>query len=41
VFVPRVWEIKDVHVGSFADYAGRRLSDHVPVVVSALPGGGL
>lgn len=41
VFVPRVWEIKDVHVGSFADYVGQRLSDHVPVVATVLPGASL
>jgi endonuclease/exonuclease/phosphatase family metal-dependent hydrolase len=39
VFVPRLWEIKDVHVGSYADYPGLRLSDHVPVVVTVLAGG--
>jgi endonuclease/exonuclease/phosphatase family metal-dependent hydrolase len=34
VFVPKVWSIKDVAIGSFADYPARRLSDHVPVVVT-------
>jgi exonuclease III len=34
VFVPESWSIQSVEVGSFEDYPGRRLSDHVPVIVS-------
>jgi endonuclease/exonuclease/phosphatase family metal-dependent hydrolase len=37
VFVPKIWSIRAVEVGSFNDYPGRRLSDHVPVVVSVSP----
>jgi endonuclease/exonuclease/phosphatase family metal-dependent hydrolase len=37
VFVPRSWTIRSVNVGTFADYTGGRLSDHVPVTVSADP----
>jgi endonuclease/exonuclease/phosphatase family metal-dependent hydrolase len=38
VFVPADWSIRDVEVGSFDEYMGRRLSDHVPIVVSVHPG---
>jgi len=34
VFVPESWSIRSVEVGSFEDYPGRGLSDHVPVIVS-------
>lgn len=34
VFVPQRWSIRSVDVGTFEDFTGRRLSDHVPVVVS-------
>lgn len=37
VFVPTAWAIKSVEVGSFADYPGRRLSDHTPIVVTLDP----
>ena len=37
VFVPEVWPIQSVEVGSFEDYPGRGLSDHVPVIVSISP----
>jgi exodeoxyribonuclease III len=38
VFVPREWHIQAVGVGSFEDYAGAGLSDHVPVVVTVSDG---
>jgi endonuclease/exonuclease/phosphatase (EEP) superfamily protein YafD len=34
VFVPAAWPIDSVEVGTFEDYPGRGLSDHVPLVVS-------
>jgi endonuclease/exonuclease/phosphatase family metal-dependent hydrolase len=34
VFVPLTWHIESVEVGTFEDYVERRLSDHVPVVVT-------
>lgn len=34
VFVPESWPIQNVQVGSFEDYPGSRVSDHVPVIVS-------
>ncbi len=34
VFVPDSLPIRSVEVGSFEDYPGRGLSDHVPVIVS-------
>jgi exonuclease III len=34
VFVPDQWLIEFVEVGTFENYPGRRVSDHVPVVVS-------
>lgn len=34
VFVPDVWRITDVQVGTFDQYPGRGRSDHVPVVVT-------
>ena len=37
VFVPRAWRIKRVDVGTFEDYTRRRVSDHVPVVVTIEP----
>jgi endonuclease/exonuclease/phosphatase family metal-dependent hydrolase len=37
VFVPKSWSIQAVEVGSFDDYPGTGLSDHVPVVVSMVP----
>jgi endonuclease/exonuclease/phosphatase family metal-dependent hydrolase len=39
VFVPAAWPIDSVEVGTFADYPGRGLSDHVPVIVSISTGG--
>lgn len=38
VFVPATWHIRSVEVGTFEDYPGRRLSDHVPVIVTVSPG---
>jgi endonuclease/exonuclease/phosphatase (EEP) superfamily protein YafD len=38
VFVPEVWQIRSVEVGTFEDYPGRGLSDHVPVLVSISTG---
>lgn len=35
VFVPEVWPIQSVRIGAFDDY--RRLSDHVPVLVTISP----
>jgi len=37
VFVPAAWRIHSVEVGTFEDYPGRALSDHVPIVVSISP----
>ena len=37
VFVPRAWNIERVDVGTFEDYTLRRLSDHVPVIVTVEP----
>jgi hypothetical protein len=37
VFLPADWTIRSVEVGSYDDYCGCRLSDHVPVVVTAEP----
>jgi len=34
VFVPETWSIREVEIGSFEDYPGRRRSDHVPVIVT-------
>jgi exonuclease III len=34
VFVPTEWHIDSVEVGTFDDYPRRKLSDHVPVVVT-------
>jgi endonuclease/exonuclease/phosphatase family metal-dependent hydrolase len=34
VFVPAAWHIDSVEVGTFDDYPRRKLSDHVPVVVT-------
>jgi endonuclease/exonuclease/phosphatase family metal-dependent hydrolase len=35
VFVPREWRVEAVEVGTYDDYLSRRrLSDHVPVVVT-------
>jgi endonuclease/exonuclease/phosphatase family metal-dependent hydrolase len=39
VFVPDRWLIETVEVGTFENYPGRRLSDHVPIVASLSPGG--
>jgi endonuclease/exonuclease/phosphatase family metal-dependent hydrolase len=38
VFVPDVWLIPSVEVGTFEDYPRRGLSDHVPVLVSISTG---
>jgi endonuclease/exonuclease/phosphatase family metal-dependent hydrolase len=38
VFVPREWRVEAVEVGTYDDYLSRRrLSDHVPVVVTLQP----
>lgn len=34
LFLPEAWEIQSVDVGTFENYPGRRLSDHVPLVAS-------
>jgi exodeoxyribonuclease III len=36
VFLPRLWldRVREVRVGSFEDWCGARLSDHVPVAVT-------
>ena len=36
-FVPRTWTIDDVAVGSFAEWVGNGLSDHVPITVDVTP----
>lgn len=38
VFIPKVWRLKSVEVGSFPEWG--HLSDHVPVVVDARAGAG-
>jgi exodeoxyribonuclease-3 len=38
-FVPRAWSIVSVAVGSFQDWVGARLSDHVPLTVEVEPDG--
>lgn len=38
VFIPKVWRLKSVEVGSFSEWG--HLSDHVPVVVDASIGAG-
>jgi len=39
VFVPRTWAagIREMSVGTFDDWCGARLSDHVPLVVDVAP----
>jgi hypothetical protein len=38
VFVPGVWPIENVVVGSFEEYSRRGgMSDHVPIVVTVSP----
>jgi endonuclease/exonuclease/phosphatase family metal-dependent hydrolase len=37
VFIPSTWNIEDVHVGTFAEYAATGQSDHMPVTVVADP----
>jgi len=32
-FVPEAFEIEDTKIGTYADYAGRKLSDHAPLSV--------
>jgi len=34
VFVPYEWNDVSVEVGTFDDYPSKRLSDHVPVIVT-------
>jgi exodeoxyribonuclease-3 len=36
-FVPRTWKIVNVALGSFAEWVGSGLSDHVPVIVDVEP----
>jgi endonuclease/exonuclease/phosphatase family metal-dependent hydrolase len=38
VFVPDRWLIESVEVGTFEEYVQRRLSDHVPVIVTVSAG---
>jgi endonuclease/exonuclease/phosphatase family metal-dependent hydrolase len=38
IFVPSTWTVDSVEVGSFHDYVGKRLSDHVPVVATIRDG---
>jgi endonuclease/exonuclease/phosphatase family metal-dependent hydrolase len=38
VFVPNDWVLQDVQVGTFAEYAATKLSDHMPIVVTASSG---
>jgi exodeoxyribonuclease-3 len=37
IFVPTDWTVQDVEVGTFNDYAAKKLSDHVPIIVTVLP----
>jgi endonuclease/exonuclease/phosphatase family metal-dependent hydrolase len=37
VFVPYTWRIESVEVGTYEDYPGMKLSDHVPVIVTVHP----
>jgi len=39
VFLPRAWAagMREMRVGSFEDWCGARLSDHVPLVVDVVP----
>jgi exodeoxyribonuclease-3 len=39
-FVPTTWQVDAVEIGSFADWVGAGLSDHVPVIVDVTPSNG-
>jgi len=34
IFLPSRWEVEGVEVGTYEEYPAKRLSDHVPIVVS-------
>lgn len=37
VFIPTRWTVEVVEVGAFEDFTAKKLSDHVPIIVTASP----
>ena len=37
VFIPSGWAVEDVQIGTYAEYAATRRSDHMPVTVVTVP----
>lgn len=37
IFIPALWGLQNVEVGSFEDFPAKRLSDHVPLIATVSP----